>query len=193
VLVDKTFTINISIANVTDLYGWEFKLYYNNTMLNGTGIIEGPFLNSSGSTYFNVKDLNNTYNATHGRAWATGVLLREVSGVNGSGVLASITFMCKEFGSSILQLADTTLGDPEGVAIIHTAVGGSVETWPRGHLSTDIDGDGVVDILDIAIVAKAYGSYPGHPRWNPAADLDGSGTVDILDVAKVAKDYGKKV
>lgn len=63
----------------------------------------------------------------------------------------------------------------------------------RERLSTDIDGDGVVDILDIAIVAKAYGSYPGHPRWNPAADLDGSGTVDILDVARVAKDYGKKV
>jgi hypothetical protein len=50
-----------------------------------------------------------------------------------------------------------------------------------------------VDILDIAIVAKAYGSYPGHPRWNPATDLDGSGTVDIIDIAKVAKDYGKKV
>jgi uncharacterized protein YfaS (alpha-2-macroglobulin family) len=63
----------------------------------------------------------------------------------------------------------------------------------HGRLSTDINGDGIVDILDIAIVAKAYGSYPGHPRWNPATDLDGSGTVDIIDIAKVAKDYGKKV
>jgi len=61
----------------------------------------------------------------------------------------------------------------------------------RAQLSTDINGDGVVNILDIAIVAKAYGSYPGHPRWNPAADLDGSGIVNILDVARVAKDYGK--
>ena len=61
------------------------------------------------------------------------------------------------------------------------------------RLSTDINGDGIVNILDIAIVAKAYGSYPGHPRWNPGADLDGNGTVNILDIAKVAKDYGKKV
>jgi uncharacterized protein YfaS (alpha-2-macroglobulin family) len=61
----------------------------------------------------------------------------------------------------------------------------------RERLSTDINSDGIVNILDVAIVAKAYGSYPGHPRWNPAADLDGNETINILDVAKVAKDYGK--
>ena len=58
-------------------------------------------------------------------------------------------------------------------------------------LLTDIDRNGKVDILDIAIAAKAYGSYPGHPRWNPKADLDGNNKIDILDIAKVAKDYGK--
>jgi hypothetical protein len=63
----------------------------------------------------------------------------------------------------------------------------------RERLSTDINGDGVVNIFDVAIVAKAYGSYPGHPRWNPAADLDSNETVNIFDVAKVAKDYGKTV
>lgn len=63
----------------------------------------------------------------------------------------------------------------------------------RESLSTDLSGDGVVDILDIAIAARAYGSYPGHPRWNPAADLDSDGTVSILDIAMVAKDYGKTV
>jgi len=56
----------------------------------------------------------------------------------------------------------------------------------------DLNNDGIVDILDIAIVAKAYGSYTGHPRWNPKADLNGDAMVDIIDVAKVAKEYGKK-
>jgi len=59
-------------------------------------------------------------------------------------------------------------------------------------LFTDLDRNGKVDVLDIALAAKAYGSYPGHPRWNPKADLDGNGTIDILDIAKVARDYGKK-
>jgi hypothetical protein len=57
---------------------------------------------------------------------------------------------------------------------------------------TDVNRDGNVDILDIAIAAKAYGSYHGHPRWNPKADLDGNNKVDIVDIATVAKDYGKK-
>jgi len=60
-------------------------------------------------------------------------------------------------------------------------------------ISTDINGDGVVNIVDIALVAKAYGSYPGHSRWNPAADLDDNGTINIVDIATVAKDYGKTV
>jgi uncharacterized protein YfaS (alpha-2-macroglobulin family) len=63
----------------------------------------------------------------------------------------------------------------------------------RERLSTDVNGDGVVNILDVAIVAKAYGSYPGHPRWNPAADMDSNEIINILDVARVAKDYGKTV
>jgi len=55
----------------------------------------------------------------------------------------------------------------------------------------DLNGDGKVDIKDIAIVAKAYGSYPGYPNWNPIADLNGDGKVDIKDVAIVAKQFGK--
>jgi hypothetical protein len=58
-------------------------------------------------------------------------------------------------------------------------------------LLTDIDRNGKVDILDVSLAAKAYGSYPGHPRWNPKADLDGNNKIDIVDVAKVARDYGK--
>jgi hypothetical protein len=55
----------------------------------------------------------------------------------------------------------------------------------------DLNGDGKVDIKDVAIVGKAFGSYPGHPRWNSAADLNGDGVVDALDLALVAKGFGK--
>jgi hypothetical protein len=55
---------------------------------------------------------------------------------------------------------------------------------------TDLNCDGKVDIKDIAIVAMAFGSFPGHIRWNPAADLNSDGTINIKDVARIAKDYG---
>jgi hypothetical protein len=54
----------------------------------------------------------------------------------------------------------------------------------------DINNDGKVDIKDIAIVARAFGSYPGHPRWNPDADLYQDLQIDIRDIAIVASCFG---
>jgi hypothetical protein len=61
----------------------------------------------------------------------------------------------------------------------------------RVRMPGDINGDGIVDISDIAMAAKAFGSYPGHPRWNPEADLNSDGVVDIVDIATIATNFGK--
>jgi hypothetical protein len=58
-------------------------------------------------------------------------------------------------------------------------------------LPTDLNMDGTVNILDITVVARAYGAKLGDEKWNPAADLDRNGIINILDIAKVARDYGK--
>lgn len=58
-------------------------------------------------------------------------------------------------------------------------------------LPADLNGDGVVNILDISIVARAFNSKPGDSNWNPTADLDKNGVVNILDISKVAKDFGE--
>jgi len=55
----------------------------------------------------------------------------------------------------------------------------------------DVNGDGKVDIMDIAIVAKAFGSDPTLPNWDPRADLNGDGKVDIMDIAMVAIHFGE--
>jgi len=54
----------------------------------------------------------------------------------------------------------------------------------------DVNGDGKVDIKDMAVVAQAFGSYTGHPKYNPAADVNQDGWVDIRDLAMVAKNFG---
>jgi len=61
-------------------------------------------------------------------------------------------------------------------------------------LQTDLNGDRKVNILDIAIVAKAYGTTPEDPNWNSIADVaEPYNEINILDIATVAKDYGKTV
>ena len=48
--------------------------------------------------------------------------------------------------------------------------------------SRDFNGDGITDVLDIAMIARAFGSTPSNPYWNPAADLNGDGVVDDTDL-----------
>ena len=72
-------------------------------------------------------------------------------------------------------------------------VDGTVEIRHVG----DINGDGKVDMRDIAVAAKAFGSYPSHPRWNPDADITGpvylvpDNKVDMRDVAVTSRNFGK--
>jgi len=58
------------------------------------------------------------------------------------------------------------------------------------ELPEDVNCDGKVDISDLALVAKAFGSYPGHERWNSATDIDANGEVNILDAAMVCLKFG---
>jgi hypothetical protein len=53
----------------------------------------------------------------------------------------------------------------------------------------DINGDGVVNIVDIALVAGAWGTVPGNPRWDPRCDIDGNNAINIIDITMVARAY----
>jgi len=55
----------------------------------------------------------------------------------------------------------------------------------------DINGDFKVDIKDLVLVIKHFGSYPSHPKWNPNADVNSDGKVDIKDLVLVIKHFGE--
>jgi len=54
----------------------------------------------------------------------------------------------------------------------------------------DINHDGKVNITDIALAGKAYGSEPGDSNWNPNADTDKNRAIGIMDIATISKKYG---
>ncbi|MEM2912698.1 MAG: cohesin domain-containing protein [Candidatus Bathyarchaeia archaeon] len=118
-MTGENFSINISISEVTDLYGWEFKLGWNNTMLDAVNIIEGSFLKNGGNTFFTYK-INNTA----GYALVDCTLLGNIGGVNGSGTLATIEFYVKEAGECAFDLYDTILVSSSERFIEHSAVDG---------------------------------------------------------------------
>lgn len=56
--------------------------------------------------------------------------------------------------------------------------------------SSDVDGNGIVDVHDLLSVIHAWGPCLGPTGGNCPPDLDGSGVVNVADLLKVIRDWG---
>jgi hypothetical protein len=54
----------------------------------------------------------------------------------------------------------------------------------------DLNGNGEVDIWDVAVVAKIFGI---SDEYDPVIDLNNNGEIDIWDVAEIAKHFGETI
>ncbi len=59
----------------------------------------------------------------------------------------------------------------------------------RAQIPGDVNGDGVVDIGDVAAVAGSFGKQSGDPGFNPNADLNSDGRIDVFDLVLVVMNY----
>jgi hypothetical protein len=174
----------------------EFKLFYNTTFFQTKPewVTEGDLFKVHGPTWFQpIVEKNYVL---------VGILLfpSEETGApppsfpEGSGPLATITFNVTskpdKLTSFPLTLSEVTILDfDENIIPYRRLENGEILLPAKPE---DLNTDGKVDILDITIFAKAFGSTPASPRWNPKADIDRSGKVNILDGVLVAKAFGWK-
>ena len=131
--VGTIFNINVTVTDVSNLYAWEFRLYFLNAIINCTAITEGPFLRSAGTTIF-LLNITNNYNSTYGRALAACTLLGAGKFVSGSGVLATLTFNATANGNTNLDLEETKLSNINSQSIPHDTFGGRVRVGPGGEM-----------------------------------------------------------
>lgn len=54
----------------------------------------------------------------------------------------------------------------------------------------DLNDDGKVDVKDIYLAAKAFGSISGESRWNADADMNLDGQIDLMDIFVIASHFG---
>jgi hypothetical protein len=120
----QDFTVNVSISNVADLYGWQIELSWNSSLLNVTNVLEGPMLKSSGNSTFFSPVVNN--DAGNLRALCTRLLSfgSNVTGVSGHGTLMTVQFEVIGSGACDLNLYGTQLLDSNSRAISHTVQSG---------------------------------------------------------------------
>jgi len=57
-------------------------------------------------------------------------------------------------------------------------------------ISEDLNLDFKVNMRDIGLAARAFGSFPGHPRWNPVADVIKDYRVNMRDIGATARKFG---
>jgi len=95
-----TFNVNVTVADVTELYGWQFNMTFNAAVLNVENVTEGPFLKEVATTLFAKKTDN-----TRGYLFVSTSFMvpYPAQGVNGSGVLSNIVFKVMSQGSSTLH------------------------------------------------------------------------------------------
>jgi parallel beta-helix repeat protein len=98
--VGETFTIDINISNVRNLYLWQFKLVFNPAIISATIVAQGPFLEQAGTTFF-IPMVDNTQGYVLVGAFLRGPPPPE--GAYGNGTLASVTFQVKSAGQTPIQ------------------------------------------------------------------------------------------
>ena len=57
-------------------------------------------------------------------------------------------------------------------------------------MAIDFDGDGIIDMRDIAATARLFGSHNGDPRYDPMLDFNQDNWIDMRDIVPVARNFG---
>ncbi len=104
--------VDVSISDVQDLYGFQFDLTYDPGVLQFQSITEGPFLSSDGNSTFWWNDTGDdtTYSINNTACVRWG----PVGGIDGDGVLATVTFTTAGTDTSPITLENVILTDPDG-------------------------------------------------------------------------------
>lgn len=149
VTVGQNFTVEIRVSEVSDLYGWEFQLEWNPNLVDFVEVTEGGFLKQKGDTYFARK-----INRTEGYVIVECTLLGNLSGVNGNGTLAFITFHAKVQGEGDLSFLETILINSFEQPIAHKHYSSKVYVEPKAvDIITLIKSN--IHLIVIAIIAIA--------------------------------------
>ena len=111
------FDLNLTVSNVDDLNSWRLRLGWDPEIVRLTKVEEGPFMKSQFNTTFHyeINDEEGYMNIN--------CSIPAGKGVNGTGVLAILTFEIKSGGAFSFTISDAELLDSNGQSILFVAVG----------------------------------------------------------------------
>src|SRR5262249_17907356 len=124
----QSFSLDVDITNVTDLFSFQFDITFDPTVLSATNITEGPFLPGGGSTFFVPGTIDNTAGTI---SFTADTLIGAISGVTGSDILATASFQALALGTSPITLSNPILQDSNLMDIASNIMNGAVTVVPE--------------------------------------------------------------
>ena len=139
-----------------------------------TALASTPFVVTPGAQYQAVSILASAPLDTQG--------FRKAS--SGDGALVTLIFEVVDPKRSVVALTDMNLSDPKDKTVKRVYANPALTI----HKAGDVNGDDVVNILDLVYVAQQVGKRV--IETNRAADMTGDNKIDILDLVQVARYFG---
>jgi hypothetical protein len=137
-------------------------------------------------------DIANNYivgsNIGIARYYASGPVLN-VSLKNNKIIYSKQVDICMDFQGAFI---DNTMTSKEKikVLIVPEKFVGNVDLNDKFIILADVNNDGKVDMRDIGLIGRLYGSSQGSEMWDPHADIIQDGKIDMRDMGYAAKCFG---
>ncbi|MCY4552381.1 MAG: cohesin domain-containing protein [Candidatus Poribacteria bacterium] len=168
--IGDKLTLNINIAEGENVAGYQAEVSFNPTALRYVSSANGDYLPDDSFFVDPVVDGD----------WVMLGATSLAESSSGDGTLATLTFEFIAVKKSTVTLFKTRLVNSAGEHLSHLhQVSSTVVGVPR--LREDVNLDGVVDILDLTLVAASFGKTTrGH--YDLYGDVNLDGVIDILDL-----------
>ena len=180
--IGEHLTVSLNIVGGENVVGYEATVVFDPNTLIYFSSANGEYL--SDGVFFAAPVVEKNY-VTLAAAGA--------KSNTGDGRLARITFQVVDSKASGFFLSQAALVDPAGQRLYPGVENSSLGEDPVENgrtiqgvsIAEDVNGDGVVNILDLVSIASNFGKTGETP-----ADVNGDGVVDIVDLVKVSAAIG---
>ena len=169
----------------------------------GQGFIENTFTINYGYETLQIKTLSNSTITNLGYNQTLKALIYDATGPDNTKGACIITIPQKIMNTTIIALSDNiplktfitelnTLPENGTHAFLYYSYPHSTHKIKiLQTIAGDITGDRKVDIKDVAVASKSFGTTPQSPNYRSIADINQDGKVDIKDVSYISKNFGK--
>ena len=173
-IVGKNMNVNVLIKDIPLVYGVGFQLNIDSEYLEVVDVD-----NNEAGIQIQAGDFFSTYAYFfNNNASSDGIIsyamtqLNPSESVQGSGIVARITFKCKKAGLTTLRLTKGQFGTRDGSIIIPDIE--SEKTIQIRHKNGDFNGDSLIDITDSIISFQVLTSFNNFnlPQGTNISDFD---------------------